>query len=332
MFEQMRHLYRHEESCDSEMLFDKETKLGLRSIFHFQCSTCGITSKVQTSTKNDDTMNVNKAATLGITSIGSGFYHMEEFCAHMEIPCMSSSTFDTENKKIQKDWDKLAKHHAKEALKEEIRLARERGDIDSAGNALICVICDGSWAKRSYGKGYSSLSGCAAIVGFYTKKVLYFDTKNKYCDICTKSYAKMCPPNYHPCNISYTGPSSGMETEILVEGFQACERMGARFNKIISDGDSSAFKEIRERCVYQNPDIVVEKVECINHLFKNFRKKFCALCSDTKFKLEYRKLIKASTGKNYVVQKFRFFRSSFNVYTFSRLCLFVCLSVYFCEG
>lgn len=294
----MRNLYMHSAGCDSEMLFQNETKLGLRSIFRFQCSTCGAYHKVQSNTKNGDTMNVNKAATVGITSIGSGFYHIEELLTHMEIPCMSSSTFDTENKKIQQEWVKLAKHYAKEALKEEIRAAIDRGDVDSAGNALIPVICDGSWGKRSYGKGYSSLSGCAAIIGFYTKKVLYFDTKNKYCDVCTKSYAKCCPPNYHPCNISYVGPSSGMETEILVEGFQACERLGARFNKIISDGDSSAFKEIRERCIYQDPELVVVKLECINHLFKNFRKKFVALCVNTKFQLKCRKLMKASIGNN----------------------------------
>lgn len=209
---------------------------------------------------------------------------------------MSSSTFDTENKRLQEDWIKLARCSTKDALKEEIRMAIERGDVDSAGNALICVICDGSWAKRSYGKGFSSLSGSAAIIGFHTKKVLYYDTKNKHCNICVKSYAKTCPPNDHPCNINYSGPSSGMETEILVEGFKWCERFGARFNKIISDGDSSAFKEISEAAIYQNPEIVIEKVECINHLFKNFRKKFELLTKDTKFKLNFRKEVKLSTG------------------------------------
>lgn len=294
----MRNLNRHYQGCESEMIFEKETKLGFRSIFHFRCSNCGYSYKIQSSTKNDDTMNVNKAATLGITSIGSGFYHMEEIFAHFEIPCMSSSNFDIENKKIQKEWDLLAKHTAEEALKEEIRLAIARGDVDSAGNALIIVVCDGSWAKRSYGKGYSSLSGSAAIIGYHTKKVLYFGTKNKYCNICTKSYAKNCPPNDHICNISYTGPSSGMETEILVEGFQSCELLGARFNKIISDGDSSAFKEITERCLYQNPDVAIEKLECVNHLFKNFHKKFTALCFDTKKQLNCRKIMNPSIGND----------------------------------
>lgn len=301
----MKHLTEHSQECDSEMVFTKETKLGFRSIFHFQCSDCGSFHKIQSSTKNDITMNVNKAATLGITSIGSGLYHMEEFCAHLNIPCMSSTSFDTENKNLQKDWWELGRSHAELALKEEIAHAKATGSVDSAGNALICVICDGSWGKRSYGKGFSSLSGCAAIIGLFTKKVLFYDVRNKYCQVCTQSYAKFCPPNDHPCNINYVGPSSGMEIEIIVEGFKACELMGARFHKIISDGDSSAFKEIRELCIYQNPDLVVEKIECVNHLFKNARKKFTAVCNDTSFNLKYRKVIRPSIGNN-IQKKFTY--------------------------
>ncbi len=125
----MNELHEHAETCDSRMLFEKESKLGLRSIFHFICPSCGEKQQVQTSYKNDETMNINKAATLGITSIGAGFYNLEELLSNMDIPCMSSSTFDTENKKIQQNWNKLAKHHALEALKEEIRMAIDRGEF-----------------------------------------------------------------------------------------------------------------------------------------------------------------------------------------------------------
>lgn len=71
---------------------------------------------------------------------------------------------------------------------------------------------------------------------------------------------------------------------------------GSRFHKVISDGDSSAFKEISESGIYQNPELVVEKLECVNHLFKNFHKKISALLKDTTFDNCYRKMISASTG------------------------------------
>lgn len=296
----MKYLTKHSDQCDSEMVFTKETKLGFRSIFHFQCSECGIFHKLKSDVNDGVTISVNKAATLGFTSIGSAFYHMEEVCAHLNIPCMSSNTFNTENKKLQKDWWAVARDQTELAMKEEIEYAKATGSVDSAGNALIVVTADGSWGKRSYGKGYSSLSGCAAIIGVHTKKVIYYGVKNKYCHTCALSYSKMCPPNYHECNINYSGPSSGMETEIIVEGFQYCDGRGLRFSKIISDGDSSAFKEISERCVYQFPDVIVEKVECVNHLFKNARKKFLALCSSTTFDTKYRKLVKPSLGNDFL--------------------------------
>lgn len=301
---QTKYLHNHSEVCGSEMLFTRETKLGFRSIFHYTCSNCGVMYDIQSSTKNDICMSVNKMAVLGITSAGSGFYNMEEFTANLNIPCMSSSTFDVENKKLQEEWGKLGQYFSELALKEEIEHSVATGNVDTSGNALITVICDGSWGKRSYGKGFSSLSGCAAIVGFYTKKILYYGVKNKYCHTCAMSYAKFCPPNDHKCNISYVGPSSGMETKIIVEGFQACERLGARFNKTISDGDSSAYKELRELCIYRNPDVVIEKLECVNHLYKNARKKIDALSSDTKYPLRYRKLLKSSLGKSLLFLKF----------------------------
>lgn len=300
----MKYINKHSDSCDAEMVFTKETKMGFRSIFHFECAECGVFHQVKSTTKNDDYMNVNLAATLGVTSIGSGFYHLQEMCAHMNIPCMSSSTYDDAQKKLQKNWSELSEHQTKEALLEEIQMAKDRGDVDSGGNALITVICDGSWGKRSYGKGFSSLSGSAAIIGANTKKVLYFGVKNKYCHVCAMSYADNCPPNQHECNISYEGASSGMETAILVEGFLFCEKLGARFNKMISDGDSSAFKEITEQCVYKNPDVEIQKIECTNHLFKNAQKKINGLCTDTKFNNDGRKLLSSSLGKmqakNYV--------------------------------
>lgn len=275
----------------------KETKMGLRSIFEFRCRICGIAQKVTTCERDNEGMNVNKAAVLGTTSVGTGFYNLEEICAHLDIPCMSDKTFDKNNKDLQKDWWQLAQHHTDEALKEEIRLAKAANEVDAKGNALIVVITDGSWGKRSYGKGYSSLSGCAVIIGYRTKKILYFDVKNKYCQYCANSYAKMCPPNEHECNINYSGPSSGMETAIIVEGFKYCETLGARFPILIADGDASTFKELRELRLYKDPIIIIQKYECVNHLHKNFRKKLKAVRESTKYTTRNRKYVSASKGK-----------------------------------
>lgn len=96
-----------------------------------------------------------------------------------------------------------------EALQEEIDLAIAAGEVDSKGNALIAVICDGGWGKRSYGKKFNSLSGCALLIGVRTKKVVFFGVRNKYCHKCKIAQSKCTPVQYHECNINYKGPSSG---------------------------------------------------------------------------------------------------------------------------
>lgn len=283
------------------MEFHKEIKLGLRSTFKFICCNCGYIGRIESSRKNEESMHVNEAATLGITSVGLGFYHLEEFTAHLDIPCMSSKTFEKENKNLQKRWWHQAKKLALQALKKEIELAKSINSIDAKGHALIPVIVDGSWAKRSYGKGFSSLSGFACIIGMRTKKVLYFDVKRKYCHTCKLSYAKTCPPNFHECNINFDGPSTGMESAIIVEGFVACEQMGARFDKFVGDGDASTFKELRELQIYKDPEVTIDKYECESHLFRNYRAKYGELTTCTKYQTATRKYITASKGNFFIV-------------------------------
>lgn len=304
-FDQMKTLKKHSETCNSEMQLIKEVKYGLRSIFKFSCDDCGLLYNMESCAKDnqrmclnksDEWIHVNEAATLGITATGLGFYHLEEFCANLDIPCMSSKTFTKEDKKLQKFWWTLAKEGAAEALQEEIKLAKLCGRVDSRGNALIQVEVDGSWSKRSYGKGYSSLSGFASIIGIRTAKVVYFGVKNKYCHVCTLSYARICPPNKHECNINYEGPSTGMEATIIVEGFQTCEKLGARFHQYVGDGDASTYKELREAGIYKNPDIDIEKLECENHLNRNARSKIDELSENTTYKPEIRKLIPWNLG------------------------------------
>lgn len=94
------------------------------------------------------------------------------------------------------------------------------------------VIIDGGWGKRSYGKAFNSLSGCAVIIGARTKKIIFFGVRNKYCHTCKIAESKCSPPNFHICNKNYNEPSSGMEADIILEGFKSCELQGARFNTV----------------------------------------------------------------------------------------------------
>lgn len=279
------------------MAFRGEIKRGLMSVFKFQCTHCGTKRRVESCpVKSTTTANINEGAVSGIISIGLGHSHLQEFLAHLHINDMSYSTYHGLDQNFQKKSWQLAKQLEEEALMEEIRLAKESGHVDSAGNALITVEFDGSWGKRSYRNNFSSLSGCAAIIGLRTKKILYSDVKNKYCHICKIAQSKCTPPNKHECNKNYDGPSSGMETQIVVEGFIFCAAKGARFTRYIGDGDSSTYKALRDLRLYKDPDIDIEKFECVNHLFRNFYKKFDELLLNTKFKKNARKLLSSTLG------------------------------------
>lgn len=146
------------------MTFKGEIKRGLMSVFKFQCTHCKAKQRVEScAVKNTSMANVNQAAVSGIVSIGLGHYHLQEFLAHLNVNYMSYSTYHELDEEFQKNAWKLAKKLEEEALLEEIRLAKDCGKVDSAGNALIDVEFDGSLGKRSYRKNFTSLSGCAAV-------------------------------------------------------------------------------------------------------------------------------------------------------------------------
>ncbi|KAJ6649467.1 hypothetical protein Bhyg_04703 [Pseudolycoriella hygida] len=239
--------------------------------------------------KEKAAIGINGDAVLGITSVGLGYSHVEEICANLGVSCMSYSLFRKEEKIQQEDWFEAAKSAALESLKKEIELAKANGEVDSKGNALIRVITDGSWGKRSYGRNFSSLSGFAVIIGLRTNKAIYFDTRNRYCHTCKVVEVRGEQVKQHKCNKNYDGPPTGMESDIILTGFKECDILGARFNILISDGDSNTYKLIKDLRVYKDPDVFVIKLECVNHLFRNFYKKFNDLSKIKLFDADWRK-------------------------------------------
>lgn len=192
------------------MVLIGEFKKGLNSVFKFQCEKCGVKRKLESCPKKRNSLRCNEEAILGINSIGSGFYHLQELCSNLNVPCMGGTLYDSISKNQQSDWFNLAKQSAADALREEIELAIAAGEVDAIGNALIAVICDGGCGKRSYGKKFNSLSGCAVLIGVRTKKIVFYGVRNKYCHTCKIAQSKCTPVKEHVCNINYTGPSSGI--------------------------------------------------------------------------------------------------------------------------
>lgn len=215
---------------------------------------CGYTTNISSS-EPAKKFNLNKCFVNSVISIGCGFAHSQDILNN--LPQYSQRKFSLLQNQVFDDIEISAIAEMKNAAEEEKYMAIEEGNVGA----------DGTWAKRSYKRNFTSKSGAAAIIGFRTKKVLYLEVKNQFCIICNRQ--KDSTPKAHQCFKNNTGPSKGMEANILCEGFQCSEEMyGLRFTKFIADGDSIVHKKILESFPYRTP---VEKIECRNHLMRNFR-------------------------------------------------------------
>lgn len=291
LFEQIKSIDSHSATATchfEDMVLMHEIKRGLNSTFEFVCSSCGDFRRIESCPKTETSLGIIEAAVLGIRAVGLGKAHIDEFFAHLNVPTMSNTLYNSSNKIQQEDWWYLAKKSALDALKKEIELAITNGLVDSAGNSRISVMVDGSWGKRAFGSNMSSLSGCAALIGMRTRKIVYFDVRNKYCHVCKLAEVYKKEVKEHVCNKNYSGSSTGMEADVIVEGFKECETQGARFDKLIADGDSNTYKVIQDLRIYTNPDVFVDKYDCVNHLRKNYRKKWRALQICTQYPKECR--------------------------------------------
>lgn len=143
----------------SNVILKSETKKGLKSGFIFQCNMCGVNQTVWSEPEESEVIDINKAAVVGTMSLGGGFAALEKLLGAMNVRCMSNKTYDKYHGIVSKGWEETALKEMREAAEEEIKLARERGDVDQDGTPLLTVVTDGSWAKRSYRKNYNSLSG-----------------------------------------------------------------------------------------------------------------------------------------------------------------------------
>jgi hypothetical protein len=184
----------------------------------------------------------------------------------------------------------------KDAAEEEKRIAIESESITEDGIPLVTVVTDGCWSRRSYGSNYTALSGSACIIGERTGKLLYYGVKNKYCHICEPQKEKGVTDINHKCNINFEGPSTQMESDIIVEGFKkSLQQYGIIYNEFIADGDSSVHKRLLEAKPYEN--IQISKIECKNHLWRNFRNKLKNIGSNKNFQIQYRNKLKHNTNR-----------------------------------
>ncbi|GBP90191.1 hypothetical protein EVAR_64173_1 [Eumeta japonica] len=189
-----------------------------------------------------------------------------------------------------KKWEETAIESTEKAAKRERDAAIAEGRISKEGIPIIDVYADACWSSRSYGNNYRALSGAAAIVGRRFGEVLFIGIKNKYCLVCARAEKKQVLAPEHACYKNYTGSSSGMEAEIICQGFETSVQMyNLIFGRLIADGDSATYAKILARNPYLNHTVI--KIECRNHVLRNMCNKMRAITKETKYPLAYRKTL-----------------------------------------
>ena len=129
-------------------------------------------------------------------------------------------------------------------------------------------IVDGGWCKRSYGHGYNASSGVAVIIGAATQKIIYLSVRNKVCLICNAIEDGRIIMKEHICTKNWKGPSTAMESDIIVQGLNYLEKVhNIRCIKIIGDGDTNLMKKVKEEVSYGKQ---VKKIECANHAVRRY--------------------------------------------------------------
>lgn len=242
-------------------------------------------------------MGVNRGAITGAMMTGFGRSNLNELLASIDLPIFTQKTYAKCHDEIGKWWKTAAEDSMQEAAKEEAAMAIACGEVKDC-IPILTVIADCCWSKRSYKTNYSALSGVAAIIGYKTGKVLYMDVKNKYCVICARAAIKNIPPANHECFKNHTGSSSSMEQCVIVEGFKtSVARQNVIYGTLIADGDASTFKKILESRPYS--DYQVQKIECVNHLLRNYCGKIINISKDTSIPLNERRLLTTDRQKRF---------------------------------
>ncbi|XP_050671428.1 uncharacterized protein LOC126969880 isoform X2 [Leptidea sinapis] len=269
-----------------------ERRHGLISIFKFECNMCKeICSISSENTKDTEHVDANIAATTGVVACGIGFSQFEELFSAINIPIFSTKFFNQMQNKLYKKWEETACETMEAAANKEKEIAIADGRTKN-GYAVIDVYVDGAWCARSYGSHYKASSGAAAIIGRNTGEVLYFGVRNKYCLVCARAENKKTASQDHLCFKNFQGSSSSMEADIIVEGFKSSISMyGIIYGRMVGDGDSSTYSKILISNPYESQNLTVEKLECRNHILRNFCKKLRAVTTETKYILAHRKTL-----------------------------------------
>ncbi|XP_063223707.1 uncharacterized protein LOC134531760 isoform X3 [Bacillus rossius redtenbacheri] len=101
--------------------------------------------------------------------------------------------------------------------------------------------------------------------------------------MCARAAAMGVEVKEHICYKNWSGSSSSMEADIILEGFKASVEMyGVKYGTLIADGDCSVYNSIVTARPYGN--LTVNKIECRNHILRNYCNKLKDITTNSSLK------------------------------------------------
>lgn len=211
-----------------------------------------------------------------ILNTGSTYAMAQEFFSFLDIPFMGRQAFFKDETAMDTVLEKALQESLDKAIQEEVLLAsQELKDKQLPDNTPLNLCCelDGSWGLRSNGHRFTSASGCAAMIGTRSKKVVFIGTRNKRCSACNHNASRLKSNKKitkHKCYKNYSGSSGAMEGDIIIDGFEKLYEKGIKFTTVITDGDSTTVPKLKNNCAYGHE---IKQQLCCNHTLKNAGKK-----------------------------------------------------------
>ncbi|KAF4526833.1 hypothetical protein B566_EDAN015786, partial [Ephemera danica] len=298
--ELLKHERFHQSKCTGGKLepLRELKRSGLQSAFLFACDICHREWTVESQPNNNPDFNTD--AVWGSLSSGIGHTQLKDIFSTLNVRVMGPGLFSKLTTEIKQTWTKKLEQYIIEAGKIERERAIERGDVDPDGIPFITVILDGGWSKRSYGHNYSAHGAVlpttcrnftAVIIGAVTQKILYYGVLGHNCARCSVAERMKKTPAEHDCPRNFEGPSTAMEWNIVVSGFNCSEEMhGLRYKCFIADGDANVYYQIRLNCPYGRSVI---KIQCANHKIRCFTSNLHKIATNTALNVQGRKYLKS---------------------------------------
>ena len=288
--------------CHSSVQFVEKSRKGLGSEFKMDCSNSKchkanpFFSNPPIKVRRKDGLfsglvnhSINRRMALAMRYIGCGLTATETFCGIMNLPPpVQKSSYmpikETMNKAVVAVQAKSMKAAAdmEYSLAEQKPISTDESDEEDDASAVpsdettprdIDVSVDGSWMTR----GYSSKVGAVTTIGLVTGKALDTEVRSKSCKGCDywqkqkdkrpDDYAKWLRTHGPNCEATHTGSSGSMESLSAEDIFsRSIVQNTLRYTRFIGDGDTNAFKSVRDSKPYKDVDI--DKIECVGHVQK----------------------------------------------------------------